>query len=364
MKRLYKLLCVLLCLALAAALCVPVFAADPADDVPQLIVDDDDENVVYPEEQGNDSPQLIVDDDDAVSPGDPGSDNPQTIGDDKDSGSDAAPDDVDVGIIQGMDNVSFDSSTREFIYPVGNSGTEVRASVANGMLANAPVKIKGVTLIIYRDGQKWEGDATRITDPGDYVVMAQTGNDTPRLFTFTLVGDAISNIYTYNLPAGMLVISATLDGEPTPYDSGSVPMQDEGLYHVEYEYVGARAYFSLDVKVDRTPPEVLFEGTIDEKNRVHSSLRFSGLEPGDTIRATLDGQSVEIPVKSDGTGEILQSGVYHIYVYDAAGNVSEYAYTILMYLNSSGTVFLILLIVSILAVAIYVVVKRRRLQIG
>ena len=48
-------------------------------------------------------------------------------------------------------------------------------------------------------------------EPGEYVVMAQTGSQTPRLFTFTLVGAATSSVYAYNLPTGMYVTGATLN---------------------------------------------------------------------------------------------------------------------------------------------------------
>lgn len=260
--------------------------------------------------------------------------------------------------------MSFDRNTRRFVYPVGSSGTEVQASVANGMIVTSTVEILGATLLIYKDGQLWEGDATKIQEPGEYVVMAQTGSQTPRLFTFTLVGAATSSVYAYNLPTGMYVTGATLNGEPTDYGRSSVPMQEDGLYHVEYECIAAGTAYVLDLQVDRTPPALEFSGKIDDSNHVHSALAFSGLEPGDSLQVSLDGTPIDVTVHADGTGELTQSGSYLITAYDAAGNASEYGYTVLLYFDSSSIAFFALLAISIVAVAVYIFVKRKRLEIG
>ena len=262
------------------------------------------------------------------------------------------------------DSMYYDLRTREFVYLVGDSGSVVRASVANGMIVTGTVKIVGNTLLIYRDGKLREDDSEYISDPGEYVVMAQTGNQTPRLFTFTLVGEATSKVYSYNLPTGMIVQTATRNGEETDYDRTIVPMQEDGLYHVEYECISTGVIYVLDINVDRTPPEVTFSGKIDKNNRVHSALSFSGLKPSDVMRVTVDGNPIDVTVNADGTGELTQSGSYIITVYDAAGNVSEYGYTVMLYLNASAVVFFVILAAAIIAVIAYILIKRKRLEIG
>ena len=122
--------------------------------------------------------------------------------------------------------------------------------------------------------------------------------------------------------------------------------------------------YALDVNIDRTPPEIQFSGNIDENNRVHSALGFSGLQDGDTIQARLDGEAVEVHVNPDGTGEFTESGSYVITVYDAAGNSTVYGYIVLLYLNASGLAFFAVLIASVAAVLIYIYIKRKRLEIG
>lgn len=271
---------------------------------------------------------------------------------------------VNENIIRLTSSMSYDTGTREFVYPVADSGNEVRSSAADGMIVTGSVQISGATVLIYKDGELLEGDSSTITEPGDYVVMAQYGSQTPRLFTFTLAGKAISTVYAYDLPSGMIVNSATRDGEEISYDGTSIPMREDGLYHVVYECVSTGAFYTLDLNVDRTPPELQFDGKIDDHNRVHSALRFSGVEEGDVLYVRLDGVQIDVPVHGDGTGELTQSGSYIITVFDAAGNSTEYGYTVMLYFNASSLAFFAVLIAALAAVIIYVRIKRKRLEIG
>ena len=141
-------------------------------------------------------------------------------------------------------------------------------------------------------------------------------------------------------------------------------MQADGRYHIEYESLSTGAKYALDINIDRTPPALQFSGSIDENNRVHSPLAFSGLQSGDTIQATLDGVSVDVSVHADGTGEFKDNGSYVITVYDEAGNSTSYGYIIMLYFNASSIAFFAVLLAAVAAVVIYIVIKRKRLEIG
>ena len=265
------------------------------------------------------------------------------------------------------DSMYYDEEGRMFAYPLNETGQYIYSNMANGMISANSVFIKGGVIILYKDGDLFMEESNEISDlseTGEYVVMTRVGSQTLRLFSFTLTGPTSSVIYGYNLPASMFVTNATLNGEEIAYDRYYVPMQEDGDYHIEYECMNISAVYSLDVTVDRQPPELQFSGSIDEKHRVHSALKISGIEEGGTIRVTLDGSEIEVPVEQDGTAELLDSGNYVIEAYDAAGNRSEYVYTIMIYLNSGGLIFLAILIASILAVVIYIFFKRRKLKIG
>ena len=268
------------------------------------------------------------------------------------------------------DSMFYDTDSRDFIYPLGETGLFIHSNAADGMITTGPVYVRNGLIIAYKDGQLMEhnsNDPLEVEEPGEYVIMSQVGGQTIRLFSFTLTGPTSSVIFGYNLPDGMYVTRAELNGEEIGYDRYYVPMQQDGLYHIEYECMStylSNLVYSLDVTVDREPPELEFSGSIDQKHRVHSALHISGIEEGGSIRVTLDGSPLDVAVNRDGTAELPDSGNYVIEAFDAAGNRSEYVYTVLIYLNSGGLVFLAILIASILAVAIYIVIKRRKLKIG
>ncbi len=268
------------------------------------------------------------------------------------------------------DSMFYDTDSRDFIYPLGETGLFIHSNAADGMITTGPVYVRNGLIIAYKDGQLMEhnsNDPLEVEEPGEYVIMSQVGGQTIRLFSFTLTGPTSSVIFGYNLPDGMYVTRAELNGEEIGYDRYYVPMQQDGLYHIEYECMStylSNLVYSLDVTVDREPPELEFSGSIDQKHRVHSALHISGIEEGGSIRVTLDGSPLDVAVNRDGTAELPDSGNYVIEAFDAAGNRAEYVYTVLIYLNSGGLVFLAILIASILAVAIYILMKRRKLKIG
>lgn len=262
------------------------------------------------------------------------------------------------------DTVRYDYSGHCFVYTVGSNAAEVRASVLDEMIVKDSVTLSGSNLTIYRNSQAYNWDQKEITEPGDYVVMAQSGSSSTRLMTFTIVGKTTATVHNYQVPDGMLVTAATLNGESLNLDRYAVPMEAEGLYHIEYECLSSGITYVLETTVDRTAPEVQFSGRIDDRNRVHSALSFSGLKEDERIYATLDGVEIQVPVRSDGTGELTQSGSYVIRAFDDAGNSSEYVYTVLIYLDASSIAFFALLAASAAAVIIYILLKRKTLQVG
>lgn len=265
------------------------------------------------------------------------------------------------------DSMYYDTNSRDFIYPLGETGLFLHSNVADGMITAGPVYVTGAEVIAYKDGETYafEGsEITNLTEPGEYVIMSPVGSSMLRLFSFTLTGPTSSVIFGYNLPSGMYVTRAELNGEELAYDRYYVPMQEDGLYHVEYECTNTGVGYTLEVTVDRQPPELQFSGSIDEKHRVHSALHISGIEEGGTLRVSLDGSDLAVTVNQDGTADLVDSGSYVIQAFDAAGNRSEYVYTILIYLNSGGVIFLAILFAAILAVVIYILIKRKKLKIG
>ena len=261
----------------------------------------------------------------------------------------------------------YDWHTYDYVYPVSDSLGQVHSSAADGMVLTTPVSVKaenGASIVVYADGTEYTGDLTRISAPGEYQVSAQVDGQNRRLFTFTLVGSSTNAIHTFQVPDGFYITEALKDGESVYLDRFSVSMEEEGDYEITYEYPATDYAYTLKVRIDRTAPELLFQGTLDRRGRIRSRLDFSGLEAGDSIYLTRSGVQVAPVLNGDGTGTIFDTGIYRMLVTDSAGNTAEYNFIILQYLNIQGWLFFLILGVTLVTVIIYLALQRRRLKIG
>ena len=261
----------------------------------------------------------------------------------------------------------YDTNTRDYVFPVDGSLTEVHASVADGMVRSDAVSVsKGgdASVVVYCNGQEVTGDTTNLREVGDYLVSMAKGGTTVRILSFTIVGPTTNALHTFSAPDGFYIISATRDGRDVFDGRYQLNMEEEGLYKVEYECVATERVYSFTTTIDRTPPALRFSGKIDSQKRVHSALSFSGMESTDTMVLLRDAVQVNQHVNNDGTGTITDSGNYVMRVYDAAGNMKEYTFQIMVYLNAGAWLFVILVIAVIAAVVIYVFLKKKHLKIG
>ena len=261
----------------------------------------------------------------------------------------------------------YDTRTRDYVFPVDGSLTEVHANVADGMVRNDAVSVSNggdPSVRVYCNGQEVTGDTSNLREVGDYMVSAAKGGTTERIITFMIVGETTNALHTFTVPDGFYIISATRDGRDVFDGRYELNMEEEGRYKIEYECGATDRIYTLQTTIDRTPPELRFSGKIDSKKRVHSALSFSGLQSTDTIVLYRDAVQVAVKTASDGTGTITDSGNYVMRVYDAAGNVHEYTFQIMVYLNAGAWLLVLLVIAVIVAVGLYIFLKRKNLKIG
>ena len=264
-------------------------------------------------------------------------------------------------------NMYYDWNTRDFVFPVRNTVNEIHCSAADGMILNKPVNITtgaDTSIVVYLNGNEYTGSLSTINQVGEYVVSSQQAGDTVRVLTFTLVGATTNAISLFSPPDGFYLTAATRDGMGIYFDRYNVRMDQEGLYHLEYECIATDVVYTLETTIDRTPPELKFEGRINDAWQVRSELKFSGLEKGDSIYLTRGGVQVQPTLNGDGTGVIYDTGTYVMQVFDAAGNRTEYRFAILMYFNVSSLVFMAFAVVLIVGTTVYILVKRKNLKIG
>ena len=265
------------------------------------------------------------------------------------------------------DSMYYSWVTHDYVYRIPDSMAEVHVSVADGMVVTTPVSVAAsseAVFSMYRNGSEYTGDLTSCALTGEYVISTLVGGTTRRLMSFTVVGETTNAVSTFVVPDGFYIVDATRDGESVYLDRYSVDMEPEGSYVVEYECSVTNRIYKLETKIDRTPPQLTFQGSADSEGRIRSRLDFQGLETGDRIYLTRGGEEVSPTLNDDGSGSIYDPGSYVMKVTDAAGNSVEYSFIILQYLNMQSWIFFLLVFAIIAAIILYVVIQRKRLKIG
>ena len=264
------------------------------------------------------------------------------------------------------DTVTYDWDSMKYVYTVDNSLIEVYSTAMDNMVLSEYVSVSSSepSMTVYCNGEEVKNDLTNLREVGDYVVTVRVGGGTVRLFDFSIVGETTNAMTQFSAPDGFYIETATRDGLDIYEDRYRVDMSEEGEYLIEYFCGATDRVYRLETAIDRTPPTLTFQGKVDSKQRIHSALKFSGLEEGDTIVLLQDAVEVSPVLKNDGTGQIVNPGNYIMRVYDAAGNMREYNFTIMLYFNASSWFFFLLVLAVIGAVVAYVFIKRKKLKIG
>ena len=265
------------------------------------------------------------------------------------------------------DTMYYDRNTKSFVYPINNGLQEVRSSAADGMVTNGPVTIytaSEASIAVHRDGEQLGGRIQSLKDPGEYVVSTQSGSDLTRLFSFIIVGKTTNGLQQFLVPDGFYMTGATLDGAECYYTRYGLEMAAEGDYHLTYICPASDREFSLDVTIDRTAPELTFSGKINDENQVRSALSFTGVEEGGTVTVIRDSAILTARPDTEGVYTLKDSGLYTIRDYDAAGNMTEYQYRVMMYFNISSIIFVLLAAVLVIGIGVYVLIRRHSLRIG
>lgn len=254
-------------------------------------------------------------------------------------------------------NVIYDSAKQRYIY-VTDFG-RVESSVVDGMIVTDSVSLaaeSGVPVMLYKNGERLEqSDLTDIQDSGYYVLQYNDNGGIPQtILEFTIVPQLTGMVDRYSLPTGFAVTTASFNGAELPA-STEVNMEKEGSYRITYECKRTGVLYELDVDIDHTPPQLALEAVKDGVAR--GPVDISDLEEGAKVYMTLDGSQYNYREK------LTRSGKYEIWVYDAAGNMSKYEFTIMIYLDGSGYAFFALFLLLILGVIMYMMIEKKRLRV-
>lgn len=256
------------------------------------------------------------------------------------------------------DTSMYDRQLGTYIYSTGEG--YIYANVLDGMITRDSVTItadSGIDFTIYKDG-----DAVSLTDKntvkgtGSYTVVYSKSGSKTDILSFTIVGKSIREPESYDLPTGCIASSVTLDNEKVSVSDRSIDLSKEGDYHIEYLCVRNNISYTLDVNVDHTAPTLKFKG-LNDSNKVRGAVTIQDYEKGATLTIQKDGSNISA------RKELTQAGAYTVRIADEAGNASIYSFYILFYLNTGGIIFVILLIVALIALAVYLYISRKKLRV-
>lgn len=257
------------------------------------------------------------------------------------------------------DGVYYDRNRQGYIYTVAES-TQLMCSAANGMIVQKEVWVEpdvGADVTVYRNGAVIDHpDLTHLYETGAYVVEVNVNGQKYQPVSFTVVGDVTCSLTGYGMPGGFAVTGATLDGREINFERGYVSMSQDGHYVINYGCTRNGRTYELDVTVDTTPPVLELSG-LDEKNQARGPVFLTGIEEGASVSITLDGRAIRY------TSELTESGEYQVVLTDRAGNVSRYAFTILIYFDFNSWLFIAVVAAVAAAVGAYIVISRKKLAV-
>lgn len=254
---------------------------------------------------------------------------------------------------QQVSEVSYDETTGMY-RTVLSDGTSFLSSVPNGMLSNAGVYLdfsglgpKEQQVEILLDGELFvpeeEGMFSQV---GNYTVRIPDGQGI-HVFSFHLLGRALSDLDSYTVPVGMKVTAFTRDGEELLASIGGegqrLDFTADGTYLLTMENAQGVSY-EIELTVDHEPPKFSTEFDGEAIVLSYESQDIAAIE-------VIDGQETR---SYESLSRITGPGRYVIRVYDYAGNVSEASAEIPAKVNMAGVVAVVLIIGLIAGAVIFI----------
>jgi hypothetical protein len=132
-------------------------------------------------------------------------------------------------------------------------------------------------------------------------------------------------------------------------------MNEDGFYRVQYECARNGMSYTLQTTVDHTPPTLALENVVNGLAR--GPVDISDLEEGCKIGITLNGGDMSY------RNELTLSGDYEIILQDPAGNLTNYAFSILVYFDVNSLVFFGLVVLLIAGTGVYLYMERKNMRV-
>lgn len=255
--------------------------------------------------------------------------------------------------------------TSRYVYQTGS--VEFAASVPNHAVVGHGQTVSlwpgnASSVLLYRDGNLVEKPMLQnIAQAGSYVVnvtVSEIAGDFT--FAFTIVPELTNQFTDLNLPEDFLLDYVLLDTVPQELPYGDFyHFGMDGEYEIRYSCAAVNRTYVLRFTLDTAPPVLTLPGITD--GEAHNAVTVTVPEEGAYIEINCDGA---VSTLRGSSKELRQPGRYQLKVYDEAGNMTQYDFTIRFYLDISAGVAILLLVAALAGVAVYCHLVRKNARVG
>jgi hypothetical protein len=221
------------------------------------------------------------------------------------------------------------------------------ATVANGLITASAATVKfseEVKETVTLNGADTATD-TRYSAPGMYLITAIDNAGNVLTLTFEILPSRVREL-TFYTPDGFSLTRVSKGAEAIELQSGALVLTDSGKYNLTLKDNSTGTFYSFDITVDNTPPEV----TIIEKSGAYSFTHLTK----ENVTAALykDGVLVE---DFRITQSVKDKGNYLLILMDDLGNENSYTFEIKSTLNTFSIILIVLAALGLIAGAVFVI---------
>lgn len=234
------------------------------------------------------------------------------------------------------------------------------ANVGDGLISNGGV--------VFENGEKLTAVVTRndkviayefgqaLNDEGAYKVVLRDNYGNEQTVAFEIVS-GVKTALDYTLGENVEIVSVEREGERVAAENNRLHFTVDGTYTVTARTDGKDYTFTLTL--DATAPTIVLTGV--DNGGVADAIVTIG-EPSEqaNISVYFNGEQIDYELGQ----ELSEYGEYRVVVTDAAGNVSEYSFTLEHILNGGAVALLVIGIILAVGAVVTVVIMRKKGKFG
>lgn len=298
---------------------------------------------------------------------------------------------------------TYNSETQEFEIGDGALFTNIPPQ----MFSNVPFKFrtaKDAKISFLRNGEEYECEGDEISEVGDYEVIIEKENIS---FDFKLYDRAINTEESFSAPQGYKITDIEYEDYRNTYNLNEEETADEqteeqteettvslrevglkGLKEIEKEKskavgkgIGTISFpidgvytltlegddelpkLTTDIIIDRTVPEVVFDGLNEEMRSISNEI-IATCDDEEATMILLKGNDDErLLSESGGAVKISGSGTYTLIVRDKAENENQYSFVIVRHIGTAGIGAIILFIMIIAGIIAFIIYNSKKFSV-